>query len=184
MKGYELFFQAYHEGELWDISNLEIDGVRIHKVWDSWNDNVPMEEAKIPDEMVEAFYQSRITLNSNRSSIPEKDRPKILVDAPELEREGDVYLLSIGGWGNELERFKQHLLGPWALHLLAAEGKRGADDGTYDYYPDLWFISRQLFNALGMQKEYNNLRDELFRTTDYGNPDGDLMELIPAAEDE
>lgn len=175
----EIYFQAYHEGELWDKSNLEIDGVRLEKIWDGYTDNLPLEDAKVPDEMVEAFYQSRVQMHSSRKVVPESLRTRVLRDAPPLEREADVYLLIV----KDLKAFRTHLRTRWADHLLEAENLRGADDGTYDYYPDLWFISHQLFNTLGMAEEYNRLRKQLFDTTAYGDPDGDLMEMIPAAEE-
>lgn len=175
MRKYEIYFQAYHEGELWDRKDLTCEGTTLHKIWDSYMDNVPMEDAGIPDEMVEKFYRARIGLTSNQQVIPESYRSKILLDAPPLEREADVWQLFI----QDLPTFKAWLRGPWAELLLSQEQHRGADDGTYDYYPDLWFVSQQLFRAVGMRKEYNRLRKELFSTTDYGNPDGDLMELIP-----
>jgi hypothetical protein len=175
MKSYELYFQAYHEGELWDRNDLVCDGTTIHKIWDGYMDNLPLEEAEVPEEMVEKFYQARIGLNSNRKVLPVSYRSKILLDAPAFDREADVWLLFI----THLPTFKAHLRGSWAKHLLQQETHRGADDGTYDYYPDLWFASFQIFSAVGMKKEYYQLRKKLFGTTDYGDADGDLMELIP-----
>jgi hypothetical protein len=94
-------------------------------------------------------------------------------DSMTLSQNGDLFLAKI----MNLEAAREGLR-MWFPILLKREKHRGADDGTYDYYPDAWRVTRQFALALNVEWEYNEAVKELMANSEYGDPDGDLFDLI------
>lgn len=156
---YFLSAQAAENGDYEDLRPLQ--GGRLSRVWDDWDDKGVLQNLASP-EVVLNFFRARVLHHSNRSIIPEANRPTIFndpIDIPLEELDGwDVFILSLWGNPDSEQRFRNQFLG-W-LELITVEAEEvGGDDSFYDYYPDKWEVARQIASALGMEEEYNRKRE-------------------------
>lgn len=164
-KGLEIYFTAGLAGENGDYEDLRpLHGGRLETVWDGYRDLTAWGDAKIP-VTAEQFFKVRVLQGSNRGIIPILDRPKIIDDP--IERFQEIWdtgedLLRLSLWDQAaVERYKMLFIGWLALTAKEAEGV-GGDDSYFDYYPDRWFVARQIAHAIpGLKKFYNQYRAEV-----------------------
>lgn len=150
---------------MWNQENLAKDlGVQIEQVWDWYMEASVLEDMGVSHELIQNYYEAKCVRYTNRDVVP-----------LEYEFGMDVYLVRIP---DDLRPVKDAFK-KWIHGIVADEANTGADDGTYDYYPDVWFVGSQLAVALGSQVAYRGARKVLMATTRYGE-DEDLRELIPA----
>lgn len=168
---YEIYFQAYHHGERWNLQEFPYPLFRTEKIWDDYRDRGLLEEVGVDAPTIGKFYWSRVLLHSNRG-VKADPGPycTILLDAKPPEfmdiEPSDVYQFSFTDIDSVRVEFYN-----WLKEKIDEGDNTGADDGTFDYYPDIWYIGHQVCHALGMEDEYRRLRQELLDTTQYGRDD-------------
>jgi hypothetical protein len=174
---YEIWFESYQEGSMW--SKEDFAPIKVEQIWDMYRDQMIMEEAGVSEGRIRKIHEGRRLLYDTQRVIPESSRGKILRSLPPVVIESaDEFIMVIGGtFPDELEEAKR-IYRTWLSKIVQRESQRGADDGTYDYYPDCWFVAKQLAEGLGMEGVYNQAVDDLRLTTDYGDEESDLFELI------
>jgi hypothetical protein len=175
---YEIFFQEYHG--MWH-NTFPKEGAKVEEVWDSYKEREAIEAVFHPtDEQFVELLKYRILSASQGQVIPAEYSAMVLYQPDRLEPEMNIWVVRI----DDLEKFKR-LFADWMNDdLIHLEEHRGADDGTYDYYPDAWDVAYQIAKALGLKGSYNHARQILMETTAYGpdRPDSIGEELIPTWE--
>jgi hypothetical protein len=150
---------------MWGIEEFAKLGGR--RVWSDYEDASLLEfVVALSKKTIRKFYNAR---------VGDAKGPGRLNEPPAWEdRYGlDVFVLNF--W-NKAEAREVYL--EWLKELIGKEEHRGADDGSYDYYPAAWEVAKQIAEALGMKDEYNAAVKELRENSEYGDPGGDLFELI------
>lgn len=148
---YKIWFTSYNEGEMWDPRDFE--PLEVVRIWSEYEDRQVMEEVGCTPLQVLSARDVRKTMHDNGD---------ILFDGDDGEH-GDLFLMKFDNMESARTVFRL-----WLVELRSREENRGADDGTYDYYPDAWFVTWQIAKGLKMQKEYNAAVDELLKNTEYG----------------
>ena len=181
---YEIYFQAYHEGDMWNLEDFNHGLFRPRRIWDDYRDRNLLEEAGVDRPTIGKFYQARALLESTRG-VKADPGPycTILRDFPPLDSDNnpaDVYMFSF----TAIKIVREEIV-KWLRRKISAGNETGADDGTFDYYPDIWYIGHQLAHALSIQEDYRQLRQQLLDTTQYGEADlGEYIPDCPAEEHE
>jgi len=173
---YEIFFQEYHG--MWHTTDFP---GKVEEVFNAYEEVEALQQVFKPTEgQIQHYIRAKILQHSNRRAIPETARAEVLYEPDSIDINMNVWLLRIDDKERFVEAFRQ-----WMLYdLIWLEEHRGADDGTYDYYPDAWDVAHQIAKALGMKEEYNRARQKLLDTTAYGpnRPDYIGEDLIRAWE--
>lgn len=159
---YQIWFTAYNEGEMWGIEEFGRP-LLARQVWSEYTDRQVMEEVGCTRLQVLSARDVRKSMHSPGN---------VLFDGDDGEH-GDLFLVEF----DNLEQARD-IWRLWLKDLRSKEEHRGADDGTYDYYPDAWAVARQLAEGLRLKDEYNAAVKELRENTEYGEAGSELFDLI------
>lgn len=160
---YQIWFTAYNEGEMWEADGF--GPLEVIRVWDEYRDRMVLQDVGVDEHTI-------VSARDLRKAMYEFAESKVLFDGDDGEH-GDLFLMQF----EDLEVARDIWRG-WLVNLRKQEEHRGADDGTYDYYPDAWRVAFQLAQGLNVLGEYQAAVKELRENTEYGDPGGDLFDLI------
>lgn len=161
---YQIWFTAYNEGEMWDRTDFG-PNLPVEHVWDEYRDRMVMQDVGVSEHQI-------VSARDLRKSMHEFADSKVLFDGDDGEH-GDLFVMQF----KDLDEARL-VWRAWMRGLRQKEAHRGADDGTYDYYPDAWRVAWQLAQGLDVVDEYRAAVKELRENTEYGDPGGDLFDLI------
>lgn len=160
---YQIWFTAYNEGEMWDPNDFQ--PVKVDRVWDEYRDRMIMEDVGVDEHTIVSARDLRKAMYFSADAV-------VLFDGDDGEH-GDLFVMQFEDLELARRMFKN-----WLPVLRLREAHRGADDGTYDYYPDAWRVTWQIAQGLEMVDEYRAFVKDLRENTEYGDPSSELFSLI------